>query len=604
MDARAAFVVLSTGNTPTCFGSNCLLNNGVTSARKTVIRVVASSFPIKIAIMVNPFILLPFVLLPMWDPGEVSASEGTEFVSLLRDNGPHEDEKIGFKMTTPKKWNQIPIQNDERWIVGRYQSNKANQFTDDTFGYTYNFKPKLTIIAFTGESMETDIDIDIDEDEEDEGRTISTTLRLENPYKDYEEYMSKTYRGGGWYIDSEEKTEVRGVSVTKYSIKVERSSRLGPMRLTTWVYHLGHADVAVQFECLEGAYKKLSKEFEARFKSFKTIERTKASNASTQGLREIFNSGKTPEDRKKVRLSIEKEQHQKALDNLPEEWTVDETDRFLVLSHVKKKDAKDVVKQVDLMFTWLEENFSFVGEGEYVRRPIIRICKNSEEMGMFMSGSGWSFTNIEILTCKDNSQFKDFYLGQINDRSFEFWFYERDRELYSRIPAWFRYGMDSMLHTAEVKGNKLVFKPDNWEKTGLRDALKNDTITLPSEMFQMTSSDFSGKQTLWREFGAFVRYLMVGKGAKSKLTKGLAEEYLGHLKDILEEEDAADDFDDDDEDDGPVTEEEEDEAFKNKQNSWKERAEAIANEVYIRTFSDWTQKDWDKLDADYLRTIK
>ncbi|MFK5956907.1 MAG: hypothetical protein QM477_10735 [Planctomycetota bacterium] len=552
--------------------------------------------------MFNPLIFFPLAL--VFSGATLGSMPTTVETTAIgpRDDAQHEDEKLGFKMTTPKKWNQIPIQNNERWIVGRYQSNKSNHYTDETFGWTYNHKPEMTMIAFTGESMKTDIDLDLGG--KDKGKTISTTLRLENPYKDYEEYLRKTYRDGGWYVDSEESLEIRGVKVTAFSIKVEKSSRLGPKRITTWVYHLGHADVAVQFECLEGAYDKWKKEFSARFRSFKVIERTKASDASSQSLRELFNAGDTPEERREVRISIEQDQHRKALANLPEEWTADDSGRFLVLSHVKKKDTKQVVKQVDLMFAWLEENFPFVGEGEYVRRPIIRICKNSEEMGMFVSGSGWSFTNIEILTCKDNSSMGDYYSGQVNDRSFRYWFYERDRELYSRIPAWFRYGMDSMLHTAEVKGNKLIFEPDNWAKTGLRDALKDETITLPSEMFKMTSSDFRGKDTIWREFGAFVRYLMVGKGAKSKLTKNLAEEYLGHLKDILDEEEALSDAGDDMEDDGPTTEEEEDEAFKNNQNVWKERAESIANEVYQRTFSDWTQKDWDKLDADYLRTIK
>lgn len=558
--------------------------------------------PHRMTHMFNPHILLLLALAPNGIPTDLGPTTTAAALAFhILEDLQHEDEKIGFKISTPKKWNQIPIQNDERWIVGRFQSNKANHYTDDTFGWTYDHKAEMTMIAFTGESMKTDIDLgEIDDGEG--GRTVSTVFRLENPYKDYEEYLRKTYNDGGWYVDSEETIDLRGVKVSVFSIKVEKSSQLGPKRITTWVYHLGHADVAVQFECLEGAYKKLSKEFKARFKSFKVMERVDTSNASSQGLREIFNSGKTPEERKIVRLSIEKDQHEKALANLPEEWTAEEDDKFLVLSHVKKKDTKEVVKQVDLMFQWLEKNFPSVGRGEYVRRPIIRICKDSEEMSLFMSGSGWSFTNIEILTCKDNSFIGEFYSGQVNDRAFRYWFYERDRELYSRIPAWFRFGMDNMLHSAEVKGSKIIFEPDQWAKQNLRDALKNETITLPSAMFKMTASDFSGNRSLSSEFGAFVRYLMVGKGAKSKLTKGLAGAYLGHLKDILDEEDAASDFSDDD--DGPTTEEEEDEAFKNKQNVWKQRAESIANEVYLRTFTDWTQKDWDKLDAEYLRTIK
>lgn len=552
--------------------------------------------------MFSPHIMNFLLSAAVLVPGSSANPESNPSL-LIFDDGPHEDPRIGFKMSTPKKWNQVPIQNDERWIVGRYQSDKDDHYTDKTVGWTFDHKAEMTMLAFTGESMTTDIDVDVDGKDGD--RTVSGSFTVENPYKDYQEYLKKTYRGGGWYIHEEGTEEVRGVKVTTYSIKVEKIARGGPKRLTTWVYHLGHADVAVQFECLEEAYDKHKKEMKTRFKSFTPIERTETVNASSAGFKEIFNSARTPEERKEVRLAIEKEQHEKARRNLPEEWTLEETDRWMVVSHTKKKHTKEVTNQVGRMFDWLEKQFPYIGPEEYVRRPIIRICRDTEEMNLFLDSSGWSFTNIEILTCRDTSGWSDYLSGAINDRAFRYWFYERDRELYLRIPVWLRTGMDRMLHSAEVKGSRLIFEPDNWEKTGLREALRDGTITKPSEMFLMISSDMRDSETRYREFGAFVRYLIDGPGAKHKLTRNLVEDYLTNLKVILDEEAAAEDEDEDeDEDDGPMTEEEEDAAFKARQNSWKERASDIAQKVYDRTFADWTQKDWDALDKAYLKSIK
>lgn len=515
----------------------------------------------------------------------------------------HVDKKLGFKMSTPKKWNQIPIQNDERWIVGRFKSDKANHYTDKAFGYTFDHKPELTMIAFVGESVK--VDIELGDDKDNEGSTVAGAIFLDSPYKDYEEFLKKTYSGGGWYFDEETTKDIRGIPVTAYEIKVEKSSRGGPKHITTWVFHLGHADIAVQFECFESAYPKLKKEFESRLKSFKAIERTEARNAASVGFREVLNNADTPEERKELRLSIEKEQHDKALANLPEDWDSSDEDEFLVLSHVKKKHAKKVTDQVSAMFAWLNKNMPYVGPEEYVRRPIVRICKDTEELMIFQSGTGWSFTNIEILTCHDNSGWSNYLNGQINDRAFTFWFNEKDRELYNRIPTWLKVGVDNMLTSGELKGSRMLFEADQQDKSALRDANGDGSIVPPSVMLRMSVDEMRESRNLYYQFGAFTRYLLAGKGSKDKLTKGLVREYLTHLKDIIDEENALDEANDGmEEDDEPETEEEEDAAFKAKQNAWKERADDIAKAVFDRTFDDWSEKDWENLDKAYLRTIK
>lgn len=554
--------------------------------------------------MANPLIFITFAF--MASPCEVAPTDIDAFAAAptMFADFQHEDKKLGFKITTPKKWTQIPIQNDEQWIVGRFQSDKSNHYTDKTMGYTYDHKPELTLIAFSGESIETDLDLGGSKEKE-EGSTVSGKVLFENPYKDYEEYLKKTYSGGGWFIDEEKEDDVRGVKVTIYEIKVEKSSRGGPKHILTWVYHLGHADVAVQFECFESAYSKLKKEFVARLKSFKVIERTEERNASSAGFREIFNDADTPEKRKELRITIEKEQHEKALDNLPEDWTADDHKEFLVVSHVNKKHTKKVVTQVGLMLKWLDKQFAYIGPEEYVRRPIVRICANTDELIIFSDSSSWSFTNIEILTCHDVNGYGDMLSGATNEQAFTFWFDERDRELYNRIPFWLKYGLDRVLNTASVKGPRLEFEADQWEVSGIRDAIRDEQITLPSAMLRMSVDDMADNEYLYREFGALSRYLLVGKGAKDKLTKGLVKEYLMHLRDILDEEALTDDFSDGMEDgDEPETEEEEDAAFKARQGVWKENADAIAKEVFDRTFEDWSQDDWDALDKAYLKAIK
>jgi hypothetical protein len=303
-----------------------------------------------------------------------------------------------------------------------------------------------------------------------------------------------------------------------------------------------------------------------------------------------------------VRLRIEADEHRKAIENLPDDWTHAVMGRFLVLNHADKKNAKKVVAQLEAMYKWLEKTFPYLGPEEYVRQPIVRICANWEEESSFQRGGGWSFVYIEILTHKSDAGASSSEWGYINYRLMRFWMQERDRDVYRNLPVWLRYGLDRMTRTASLKGSKMVFAPDTWEKNGIREAIREGSLTLPSELLRMAPKDYRSGETIQRECGAFVRWLIAGKGSKFKLTKTLVEEYLLNLQDVLVDEDERRKEDRKD-NDGPVTEEDEDAEFLAKQQAGDETYLRITTEVMERTFSAWSESDWEKLDKAYLKSF-
>jgi len=129
--------------------------------------------------MANPLIFITFAF--MASPCEVAPTEFDAFTAApaMFEDIQHEDKKLGFKINSPKKWTQIPIQNDEQWIVGRFQSDKSNHYTDKTLGYTYDHKPELTMIAFTGESIETDLDVGSSKDKEEGMRLQQLAVEID-----------------------------------------------------------------------------------------------------------------------------------------------------------------------------------------------------------------------------------------------------------------------------------------------------------------------------------------------------------------------------------------------------------------------------------------
>jgi len=515
--------------------------------------------------------------------------------------GDHVDKRLGFQMEVPKDWSQIPLSTNERYLVGRYESKKEYNDTEKGTGYTRNHKPTLTMIAFQEEVEESITSEDTGEEGEKEKKA---TITFSNPYEDYLDYLKKKTSGTGWFIEAETEVETHGIKAIFYDIKIEKSTG-SPMRIYTWVYQLPDVDVAVEYIFFESVLGKLKKPLLSSFKSFKAVEITEERMSHSVDFFDLFTSAKTPKERKEIRIKVVEDQRKRAVENLPDDWTFKEMGKFFVLNHSDDRQAKKVVGQLTAMFKWMDKTFPYVGPEEYVRSPIVRICASSGEERSFKRGSSWTFTNIEILTHKSESGSASYEWGYINRRAAAFWFNERDRNLWRNAPPWLDNGLNRMLHSATAKGTKMIFEADPFELDGIREAQRNDTLTSPSRLLRMPLEDYNDNETLYRESGSFVRWLMVGKGSKSRLTKNLVRDLLAHLGDVLDEreEKSEEEDEDDEEDSGPTTEAEEDEEFKKGSEERNKRFQELLDEVIQRTFSDWTDKDWKALDKAYLRSL-
>ena len=324
------------------------------------------------------------------------------------DKGVCEDTRYGFRFKAPKEWTRIPLKLEEQWQVAKYLSDKPYFYTDPTDGWTNEHKPQATVIAFVTEKVREEAKIRKQKDEKGDDRYV---ILISNPYKDYLDYMKRTYSGGGWFVSDEKEAKLEDLPVTQYEIKVEKLTRDGPKRIICWVYHTPEVDFAFHWEVLESAYPKLKDTVYDTLKSFKLIARTGSGLPTADtGERKIQLDDydkQTPEQRKERRITLEQSLHAKAKTSVPDGWQVLQVGRFLVLNHTDEKYARRVAEHCGVIFDWLDEAFPFVGPTEYVRAPILRICKDRDEENSFHSGGDFWFSDnqIEIVISQDNSGF-------------------------------------------------------------------------------------------------------------------------------------------------------------------------------------------------------
>jgi len=527
-------------------------------------------------------------------------------------SGYHQDERFGYKIKPPKKWTNIPVKVDEGWLIAKFLSDRSYFYTEKG-GWTHDHKPEVMIIAFVDEVVKKK---GPDVEKPDEKTTIYT---FRNRYKNYQDYLGKTYSGGGYYISAEKEREIGGVTVTCYEIKVEKLVRDGPKRIITWVYHVKGLDIAVQIEVLENHYKKLKSTVDRTLKSFKEIPRVgdlPGEQASSGGLIVWTSTSAmdelTVEERTEKKKKQCEQQHEMAIKALPASWTHAKEKNFLILTNSDPKYGKRLAGQASAVLKWLDKNFGYIGPDEYVREPILRVCKTRDEEYSYSrgGGSGWGGTSLEFVTNKEDGGATSYEFEWINRRIASHWFQDHDRELFWAMPEWMQHGLEELLSHTSSKGSKLRFYEDEWSRDDMRQAVREDRVISPKNLMTMSRTELYNREggSFWsalEQSESFVYFLIAGDGAKNKKYREIIPNYIRTLKIVLAEMDKRPETGDGESEGSstPKTEEEEEKLFRERRKNLRDKEKELIEDVFFRIFRSWDDKDWDKLERDYLKSI-
>lgn len=517
--------------------------------------------------------------------------------------GEYIDERLGIKFFVPKSWTTIPLSLDERWMVAKFLSDKTYFYTEKGGGWTNEHRPDLQVIAFVADAMKEKIKVD---KKEDKDGNVTLKIFLENPFKDYEDFLKHRYSGGGWYVSDKKETKIGDVPATQIEIKVDKLSTDGPKRIFTTIYHIPDVDVAVQYEVLENSIDKLKNEISRTRGSFKTIPRKGGAlyEASTgeDYLSWLDQDKLTKEERKARRQGMEQRSFEKAQKTAPDGWKVVKMGRFLVMNHADDKFAKQIVDQCEAVWDWLEKTFPFVGEGEYVRSPVIRICGTYEEYQSFFKGGNWfSMNDLEITTYQDFSGKTGWSMKGVNQRVKNIWLADRDRDLWLAMPGWLNFGLDDFVGRIHVaKNGSIEIGRDLDNKDDVRDRLREGKMTPLRDLMVALDADFRDWGQL-QESGYLFGYFANGLAAKNKRTKDLLSEYMRNLRAVALE--VKKEKSEKSADKPPQTEEEEDAQFKAQRQNFSQQEKRLLDETFKRTFVGWTDEDWKKFQESYEKSL-
>lgn len=519
-------------------------------------------------------------------------------------------DKFGIQMTIPDGFQVVPLQIDEQWIAGKFLSDKTYLSKDKDWNHEH--KPLLRVIVFTEKAKK---DSGVEKHEEEDGSTFIGIGAV--PYQGYRDYV-KRHRSG-FFFSKEDPDKVGGEDCLKCEIDVHKSEP--KLHIYSVVFRRPTYEVAVEMEVLEDRRDQLEKIARKVLDSLRFKEGVAETTAAITGAGKSTSTRlwtafrgewrKRPSnERAEIRKQMEDAHHRAVRSKTPSDWTITESKHFLVVSHADERFTKRMVDGAETFYSWCEKEFGKLGD-DYVRRPVLRLCKDYDEYKAFhfdsSNSTGWSLNGAD----QEIGTYWDDYNGSSGrDVSIMFddilihYLQEMEPHIVAYTPYWLSYALDSYVGNAFVKGKKLEFKVDDYVRDESRDqqregklpelrkVLEMDADAFLSQMQAGSRSDYAATQAL--------RFVL-GPGQREKAFKDFLQRYFKAVVEVAEKHDG--DWKSVDTK-SAQTEEEEEQQAKDYSSRTKERRKQLQKEINELVLTGVDDKAWERFDKAFQAFVR
>ena len=459
--------------------------------------------------------------------------------------GYHQDTRYGFKFKQPAKFKNIAVRVREEWLAAKYVCTQQFTYTDSETGGTANHYPEFMVIAMPHSAMNEGTEVSKDEDGKE------SVIKISNPYRDYDDLLKRTFQGQGGFFLAEDpvETEIDGVPVEKRTYRSDKLSR-APLTIDAWIYKTEDVDYVVHVIGLTNHWESVDKLVKPLRNTFELIEKD-APLRITSALETQFRLGRLSvdvEDKREARsaaVKSEKVIHEKAINKLPDDWNHKLSGRVLTVYSSDKKFANRVQKHANNLLDWMDENFGFLGGGTYLRKPIIRICRDDAEYFAYLAGinvgngGGYLYVGEELVTRWDSDGWSGASVNRLNNQIYDYWMQERNFDLKTALPQWIDTGLERLISNSRHDSRKpdwrfdvdLIVYGKTLERSG-------NTIDL-KDLFKMTEKEMNelqqGDSKPHFEGWLLVNYLSSPEIKRHKLAEGLLGTYLRNMQKVVKE---------------------------------------------------------------------
>jgi hypothetical protein len=517
----------------------------------------------------------------------------------------YKDDRLGFSVTPPAKWKQLPISTDDRWHAAAWQCPHEYEDLDQATRSRTRQQPRLDVVVIPAAPAP--------DPQKPDAKPAAP--RDPPPWRDVRDYMDKTVQKAGWggyHFSREEETRFGTAKVMVYEITVDTfapNAPASPRRVCGWAFYADDAVYGVVGDCLVKYEDKVKPDLEAAARSFRLIARTgtlpglgpdaSAPPPSPEGAAKDAPKERVTDDvLRKRRSDAFDDLLERIKASLPEGWKVRDSENFTAVSHCDDKVTREVLDHAEALRAWLDENFGFVGGG-YAGKVVIRICADEAERDSATKSAGWAFRRCEVVTGLERNGWTDAKRAALADGILQIWFRDRNLLLSWGMPQWFASGLSSCVGSAVSDGRRIKdFKATTRENVDMGFLRRAGKLVEPRTFFTLDSESISKEPQVDRQEEAFVRCLLAGGAHANAKYKGVLSDYLKNLVVLVDEvvdpktTGSADD---------PKNADEED-ARRRTVRALVERPESLKT-LIERTFPGWDDGQWRSFNALYVKDL-
>lgn len=516
--------------------------------------------------------------------------------------------QLGFKLTIPEGYREVPLKVDEKWILAKFLSDKVLLSKDRQ--YNWEHRALLRVIAFT-EKAKKESGVEVEE-----GKDNETFIGIGAvPYQGYKDYVKRHRRG--FFFAKENPGKVLTEACLHCEVDVNKDEP--KVWLYSVVFRKPEFELAVEFEVLSDRKEQVEKQCRDALESVRFIAAEAGPSESGKvkksagRLWTLFRSvwRKRPlAERIEVRRTTELDRIKAVRAVTPADWKVSDSRNFVVLSHTDDRFAERMTEGAELFRAWCEQEFGALSD-DYVRRGIVRLCRDWDEAKVYRfdnSGStGWSLfdDDHEVVTYRDGyhgTSGQD--VAHLFPGILQSFLQEKDAYVVAYTPTWMTWSLDTYVRNALVKDRKLVFRVDEYARDKARDMQREGKLPKFRDIVEMDEETFFKSLRGGIDDAAIqaLRYIL-GPGQKDKFFKDFLKRYFRTAAAAAEKHDA-EWVGDTTPMKEATTEEEEEKQAKERRSKGKDRRIQLQKEVNNLMFEKVTDKEWERLEREYEAFVK
>lgn len=476
----------------------------------------------------------------------------------------HKDTIHGYQIKPPKNFEAFPVQPNQRISIARFKDSKATVASGIQMHNTLQ-------VSFYPASL-----IDDDQDPEDYYEELITQMEKREGYCD---------------VDKDKDLKVDRMPA--------RERYLIPEGGQTAAYHMflfqDDGVFVITGAALKDKFKNDVKDFSKAAKSFKRIDKEELSD----------------ENGDRSQMSEQELFLQRQIDKLPRGWDHMRTERYLFLFNAEKTFVKEMGDQIESIRDTYEELYPPEGEG-FSAISIVRVCDSQQDYfgygGRPGTGGYWSSGQRELVFF-DMSP-RAFTLAVLNHEAFHQYIYYFYGELAPH--SWYNEGHGDYFAGAKLSRSYRVLSFGNAgggigrQETVKRACMLRQQGRSPSEgaatplkdLMRYTQGEYYANGGVHYAQGwALVHMLRESKRLDDKWERILPD-YLENLL-AARHEVATQDME------KALKKDKTDSASKDPEDYYQ-RADTddIQALAYEKTFSEWTNEDWEDFDTAYLEYVE